>query len=78
MFQIYCRYPFGKTEEIPMAFVVKKSKSILTKEEIMDFVAKQVDPHKKIKGVVFIDAIPKSQGGKILKKELRNLALKSF
>jgi acyl-coenzyme A synthetase/AMP-(fatty) acid ligase len=41
----------------------------------MDWVASKVANHKKLRGgVVFIDAIPKSPSGKILRKELRELA----
>ena len=47
----------------------------LKAEEIMDWVASKVANHKKLRGgVVFIDAIPKSPSGKILRKDLRELA----
>lgn len=47
----------------------------LKAEEIVDWVASKVANHKKLRGgVVFIDAIPKSPSGKILRKELRQLA----
>ena len=35
------------------------------------FVAEHVAPHKKVRAVEFIDVIPKSVSGKILRKELR-------
>jgi len=37
---------------------------------IMDFVAARVSPHKKIRAVEFIDQIPKSLSGKILRRVL--------
>ena len=37
----------------------------------MTFVAEHVAPHKKVRAVEFIDAIPKSAAGKILRKDLR-------
>jgi acyl-coenzyme A synthetase/AMP-(fatty) acid ligase len=38
----------------------------------MDFVAGSVAPYKKVRQVEFIDAIPKSASGKILRKDLRH------
>jgi acyl-coenzyme A synthetase/AMP-(fatty) acid ligase len=58
-------------EEVPKAFVVKQSGPELTEDEVMEFVAGQVAPYKKIRQVEFIDAIPKSASGKILRKDLR-------
>ncbi|MBN9178958.1 MAG: AMP-binding protein, partial [Microbacterium sp.] len=58
-------------EEIPKAFIVAAPDSGLTAEEVMAFVADNVAPHKKIRRVEFIDAIPKSTSGKILRKDLR-------
>jgi acyl-coenzyme A synthetase/AMP-(fatty) acid ligase len=58
-------------EEIPKAFVVKRPESDLTEQQVIDFVAGQVAPHKKVREVEFIDAIPKSAAGKILRKNLR-------
>ncbi len=60
-------------EEVPKAFVVVQPGAEITAEEIMGFVAGQVAPHKKIRQVAFIDAIPKSSSGKILRKDLRGL-----
>jgi acyl-CoA synthetase (AMP-forming)/AMP-acid ligase II len=58
-------------EEVPKAFVVKLSGTELTEDEVMEFVAGQVAPYKKVRQVEFIDAIPKSASGKILRKDLR-------
>ena len=54
--------------EIPKAFVVLKGKA--TAEELMDFVAEKVAPYKKIRLLEFIDKIPKSASGKILRRVL--------
>jgi acyl-CoA synthetase (AMP-forming)/AMP-acid ligase II len=54
--------------EIPKAFVVLRGKA--TAAELMDFVAGQVAPHKKIRLLEFIDKIPKSPSGKILRRVL--------
>jgi len=37
----------------------------------MAFVAENVAPHEKVRAVEFIDVIPKSTSGKILRKNLR-------
>ena len=58
-------------QEIPKAFIVAAPDSGLTEDEVMAFVAEQVAPHKKVRRVEFIDAIPKSTSGKILRKDLR-------
>src|SRR5438309_377581 len=54
--------------EIPKAFIVLKDSA--TTEELMGFVAERVAPHKKIRAVEFIDQIPKSLSGKILRRVL--------
>jgi acyl-CoA synthetase (AMP-forming)/AMP-acid ligase II len=54
--------------EVPKAFVVIKQET--SAEEIMEFVAARVAPHKKIREVEFISQIPKSLSGKILRRVL--------
>jgi acyl-CoA synthetase (AMP-forming)/AMP-acid ligase II len=54
--------------EVPKAFVVLKGEA--TAEELMDFVAERVAPHKKIRELEFIEQIPKSLSGKILRRVL--------
>ena len=51
--------------------MVKQSGAELTEAEVMEFVAAEVAPYKKVRQVEFIDAIPKSASGKILRKDLR-------
>lgn len=61
-------------EEIPKAFIVRQNTtagSFLSEEEVMEFVAERVAPYKKVREVAFIDVIPKSATGKILRRELR-------
>jgi acyl-CoA synthetase (AMP-forming)/AMP-acid ligase II len=60
-------------EEIPKAYVVTQPGAELTDAEVMDFVAGQVAPYKKVRQVAFIETIPKSASGKILRKDLRGL-----
>ena len=54
--------------EVPKAFVV--SDGSLTEADVIAFVAQRVSVHKKIRRVEFIDAIPKSPSGKILRRVL--------
>eukprot|EP00253_Pinus_taeda_P006910 PITA_06910 len=68
-------YPDDEAGQIPMAFVVRKSDSNLSKEDVINFVAKQVSPYKKIRRVAFVNSIPKSPSGKILRKDLIHQAL---
>src|SRR5438045_4080109 len=68
---------YSKDEETekPVAYIVPKHKSQCTKEfseEIKKFVDEKVASHKKLRGgVTFIDQIPKSASGKILRRKLR-------
>lgn len=58
-------------QEIPKAFVVVAPDAELTAEAVMGFVAERVAPHKKVRRVEFIDQIPKSSSGKIMRRDLR-------
>ncbi|KAM0859825.1 hypothetical protein ACQ4PT_046950 [Festuca glaucescens] len=58
--------------EIPVAFVVRKSGSTLTCVQVMEYVAKQVSPYKKVRKVIFVEAIPKSAAGKVLRRLLKD------
>jgi len=58
-------------QEIPKAFVVLQPSAILEEEAVMGYVESRVAPHERVRRVEFIDAIPKSTAGKILRKDLR-------
>ncbi|KAI3970303.1 hypothetical protein MKX01_023950 [Papaver californicum] len=68
-------YPNEEAGQVPMAFLVKRPHSSIDEPQVMDFVAKQVSPYKRIRKVKFIDFIPRNAPGKILRKELIKLAL---
>ncbi|KAK7266905.1 hypothetical protein RIF29_19566 [Crotalaria pallida] len=70
-------YPDEEAGQVPMAFVVRQPQSSLGKAEILDYVAKQVAPYKKIRHVAFVDSIPKNAAGKILRKDLNKIALQT-
>jgi acyl-CoA synthetase (AMP-forming)/AMP-acid ligase II len=57
-------------EEVPKAFVVLKEPQ--DTDEIIEFVATRVAPHKKIRRIEVVDQIPKSPTGKILRRILRD------
>jgi acyl-CoA synthetase (AMP-forming)/AMP-acid ligase II len=61
--------------EVPRAFIVLKAPA--TAGEVMAFVAERVAAYKKIRRVDFIDVIPKSPSGKILRRLLRDVAVTS-
>lgn len=61
--------PDEEAGEVPKAFVVLKAEA--SEREIKEFVAERVAPHKKIRQVEFIEQIPKSPSGKILRRLLR-------
>ncbi|KAE9620946.1 putative AMP-dependent synthetase/ligase, AMP-binding enzyme domain-containing protein [Lupinus albus] len=67
-------YPDREAGQIPFAYVVRKDGSSLSENEIMDFVAKQVAPYKRIRRVAFTSSVPKNPSGKILRKDLIKLA----
>ncbi|MEW6266310.1 MAG: long-chain fatty acid--CoA ligase [Thermodesulfobacteriota bacterium] len=58
--------------EYPVAFVELKKGVQVTREQILDHVNSQVAHYKKIREVFFLDAIPVSAAGKVLRKELRD------
>ena len=60
--------PDERCGEVPVAFVVARGEA--DAEALMAFVAERVAPHKRIRDVQFIDQIPKSATGKILRRLL--------
>ena len=62
--------PDEEAGEVPKAFVVLREGAAATADEIMAHVAERVAPHKKVRRVEFIDAIPKVPSGKILRRQL--------
>jgi acyl-CoA synthetase (AMP-forming)/AMP-acid ligase II len=65
----------GRSDEvagqIPVAFVVRRPGSEeLTAESVMEFAAVHAGAHKKVRAVRFVDRIPKSGSGKILRRLL--------
>ncbi|WP_205948449.1 long-chain-fatty-acid--CoA ligase [Pueribacillus theae] len=64
--------PDMEVGEIPKAYVVVKSGEQITEQQLMDHVNEQVIPYKKIRELEFVDEIPVSAAGKVLKRVLRD------
>ncbi|KAF1793227.1 AMP-binding enzyme C-terminal domain [Phytophthora cactorum] len=58
-------------EEIPKVYVVLEDGSSLTADELMEYVAAKVTGYKCVREVEFVDSIPKSLSGKILRRVLQ-------
>ncbi|KAF9790975.1 AMP binding protein [Thelephora terrestris] len=74
-------YSEEEATELPRAYVVPKVKpapgaeSATLSKEIQEWVRERVAKHKFLRGgVVIIDQVPKSAAGKILRRQLRDLA----
>jgi len=60
--------PDEEAGEVPKAFVVLRGEA--TPEDLMAFVAARVAPYKRVRRLEFVDQIPKSAAGKILRRVL--------
>jgi acyl-CoA synthetase (AMP-forming)/AMP-acid ligase II len=68
---------FDDSGEVPRAYVVKKEGVELSEADFKSWVEGQLAKYKRLNGgVVFMDSIPKSPGGKILKRVLKEEAKK--
>ncbi|KHN97439.1 AMP-dependent synthetase/ligase [Metarhizium album ARSEF 1941] len=62
-------------DELPRAYVVvaPAARGKITEDELKDHVKSQVSRHKQLRGgVVFVDEVPRSPSGKILRRQLRD------
>ena len=64
--------------ETVMAFVVVKPGEPLTVKEVTDYCREHLAAYKIPRKVEFVDTLPKSAVGKILRRELRNRELKKM
>ena len=62
--------PDEKSGEVPKVFVVKKDPA-LTEKEVIDFCRDKLTAYKRPKHVEFRAELPKTNVGKILRRELR-------
>ncbi len=64
--------PDGNSGEVVKAYVVKSDAS-LTEQELIDWCKAELTGYKRPKQYAFVDDLPKSNVGKILRRELRDL-----
>jgi acyl-CoA synthetase (AMP-forming)/AMP-acid ligase II len=64
-------YPDDEAGEVPKGILVLREQ--IEPEAILEFVAERVAPHKRIRHLEFVDKIPKSPSGKILRRVLVDL-----
>jgi acyl-CoA synthetase (AMP-forming)/AMP-acid ligase II len=62
--------PEADSGEVPKAFVALKPGADASADELIGYVAERVAPYKKVRLVEFVDSIPKSPTGKILRRVL--------
>ena len=57
--------------QVPRGYIVKNGESCLTEEDVHKFLGEYLSPHKQLRGgVVFVDQLPKSASGKLLRRVL--------
>lgn len=64
------RFQDAEAGEVPIAFVVQLPNTYLTEEDVKRFIAMQVAPHLQLRQVIFVNKIPKSASGKLLRSVL--------
>ncbi|KAK6011442.1 hypothetical protein OSTOST_23468 [Ostertagia ostertagi] len=70
--QLWSRFQMLRKGEVPKAYVVRTTDTLL-EEDVKTYVNGQVSSYKHLEGgVEFLDTIPKSPAGKILRRVLRD------
>ena len=66
-------YDRTQATEVPRAYVVRRQvPNQVSERELAEWLAARVAPHKRLRGGIrFIDAVPKSPSGKILRRVLK-------
>lgn len=67
-----CSLPDEEAGEVPVSCVVRRHGASESEADIMAYVAGRVASYKKLRLLQFVDAIPKSVSGKILRRQLRD------
>ena len=67
--------PDDQAGEVPIAFLVSVSDEPPSLEDLQAYLSKDLSSYKQIQRASFVETIPKSASGKILRRELRDLPL---
>lgn len=67
--------PDERTGEAPRAYVVRQQGVSLTEEDVLSALRPKLASYKLPREIVFVESIPKSPSGKILRRNLREAAL---
>jgi fatty-acyl-CoA synthase len=65
--------PDDRWGERPKAYVVLRAEKVATEDELIAHVKVKIAGYKAPKMVAFVDALPRSATGKVLKQQLRDL-----
>lgn len=69
--------PRNSDAELPRAYIVRRPGSNITEADVHKLIAERLASYKKLTGgVKFVEEVPKSASGKILKRVLREEAQK--
>jgi o-succinylbenzoate---CoA ligase len=63
--------PHDEWGQVPCAFIVKRSGSLIGEEDVISFCKNKLAPYKQPKKVIFVDEIPRNASNKILRRVLR-------
>ncbi|KAL3640194.1 4-coumarate--CoA ligase-like 1 [Castilleja foliolosa] len=69
--------PDEEAGEIPAACVVMNKKAKESEEDIINYVSSNVATYKKVRLLQFVDAIPKSPSGKIMRRFIKEKMMKN-
>jgi fatty-acyl-CoA synthase len=67
--------PDGRWGEVPQAFVVLREGATTTADELMEFCRNRLAKFKVPRHIEFLEVLPRTPSGKVLKRELRGLPL---
>ena len=67
--------PHDRHGEVPRAYVIKSSRQDISIDEINHYMREHLAAHKQLLGgIKFVTELPKNPTGKLLRRELKNMA----